>query len=429
MNNSIIEVNHLYKKYKIGLKQPYYSFRDTMADFLKNPFSIIKKPLTRGDGLAADEFWALRDITFELKKGEILGIIGRNGAGKTTLLKLLSQITPPTKGEIILRGKVASLLEVGTGFHPELTGRENIYLNGAILGMNHGEIKEKFDEIVEFAETAKFLDTPVKYYSSGMYARLAFAIAVHLDPDILIVDEVLAVGDLKFQKKSIKKMNEASKQKGKTIIVVSHNIQLIQTLATHVLLLEEGKAEGMISTEAAIKKYLSSEQSGKFNYYKAPIPKELKKAYILEGRILNKDFKRMMRIPAFEPTYIEIKWVNVDGVSVNPNFMLINQNGVGVMISSDVTADWYGDKKKKKGIYVNRAKIPPHLLNTGEYNVHLALDSSNPKICYDNHLDALRFIVWDPIDKRSLARGPFTHTRNDVALWSALEWTWERITQ
>ena len=201
----IIEVNHLSKRYRIGEKQPYYSFRDSLVDLVKAPFKQKNK-------VKNNTFWALKDISFKVMLGEVIGIIGRNGAGKSTLLKILSRITPPTKGEITLRGRVASLLEVGTGFHPELTGRENIYLNGAILGMKRTEINDKFDEIVEFAEISKFLDTPVKFYSSGMYMRLAFAIAAHLDPEILLVDEVLAVGDVQFQKKCLGKMKEVSKQ-------------------------------------------------------------------------------------------------------------------------------------------------------------------------------------------------------------------------
>src|SRR5438128_2310856 len=195
MKQPIIEVRNISKKYQIGLKQQYYSLRDTLMNTLSKPLTVFKKGKVGKNGLQEDEFWALKDINFTVNQGDLIGIIGKNGAGKSTLLKILSQITPPTSGEVILRGRVASLLEVGTGFHPELTGRENIYLNGAVLGMSRVEIKKKFDEIVAFAETEKFLDTPVKHYSSGMYVRLAFAVAAHLEPEILVVDEVLAVGD------------------------------------------------------------------------------------------------------------------------------------------------------------------------------------------------------------------------------------------
>ncbi len=229
----IIEVNHIYKKYQIGKREPYYFLRDSITNFFKSPFKQKNK-------LKRDEFWALKNISFRVAPGEAIGIIGQNGAGKSTLLKILSQITPPTRGEITLRGKVTSLLEVGTGFHTELTGRENIFLNGAILGMKRTEIREKFSQIVEFAEIQKFLDTPVKYYSSGMYVRLAFAIAAHLESEILIIDEALAVGDVQFQKKCLRKMKEASNL-GRTVLFVSHNMKTIKYLCNRCLHLDKGK--------------------------------------------------------------------------------------------------------------------------------------------------------------------------------------------
>ena len=199
---------------------------------------IRGRQIVQGDEI--EEFWALRDISFEVKQGEVIGIIGRNGAGKSTLLKILSRITEPTRGRALLRGRVASLLEVGTGFHPELTGRENIHLNGAILGMRRAEIRRKFDEIVAFAQVEKFLDTPVKHYSSGMYVRLAFAVAAHLEPDILVVDEVLAVGDAEFQRKCLGKMEEVSRREGRTILVVSHNMGVVTSLCTKALWIHQG---------------------------------------------------------------------------------------------------------------------------------------------------------------------------------------------
>ncbi|KKQ76634.1 MAG: hypothetical protein US97_C0002G0015 [Microgenomates group bacterium GW2011_GWF1_38_5] len=233
----IIEVKGLSKKYKIGEAQPYLTLRDTLAGLFTHPFQKIKV------GLQKDEFWALKDINFTVEPGEVVGIIGRNGAGKSTLLKILSRITPPTSGEVILRGRVGSLLEVGTGFHQELTGRENIFLNGAILGMSQQEIRKKFDEIITFAEVEKFIDTPVKHYSSGMYMRLAFSIAAHLDPDILIVDEVLAVGDAEFQEKCIGKMDQIAKKEGKTVLFVSHNSEAIRKLSHRCILVNQGKKE------------------------------------------------------------------------------------------------------------------------------------------------------------------------------------------
>ncbi len=235
----IIEVKNLSKEYVISHNtQPYYTLRDSLTNFIKKPLNFLFKNKS-----SKEKFMALNDVNFSVMPGEVIGIIGRNGAGKSTLLKILSQITPPTSGSIHLRGRVASLLEVGTGFHPELTGRENIFLNGAILGMTQREIKNKFNEIVEFAGIEKFLDTPVKRYSSGMYVRLAFSVAAHLEPEILIIDEVLAVGDAEFQKKCLGKMGEISKQNGRTVLFVSHNLEAIKKLCTRCILLNNGKKE------------------------------------------------------------------------------------------------------------------------------------------------------------------------------------------
>jgi len=251
MDKPIIEVKGLSKKYRLGELQPYYTLRDSLAGMFKHPVSAVKSQLKK------DEFWALKNINFTVNQGEVMGIIGRNGAGKSTLLKILSQITPPTEGEVILRGRVGSLLEVGTGFSPELTGRENIYLNGAVLGMKKAEVKKKFDEIVAFSEVEKFLDTPLKRYSSGMYMRLAFAVAAHLDPEILIVDEVLAVGDAEFQKKCLGKMGEVAGE-GRTVLFVSHNLLTVQNLCKRALLLESGVATKAGKTDNVIAHYTSS---------------------------------------------------------------------------------------------------------------------------------------------------------------------------
>jgi len=247
MSKPIIEARNLGKKFRIGTKQSYYSLRDTMATAFS--FKSKKKHASQG------ELWALKGLNFSVRRGEAVGIIGRNGAGKSTLLKVISQITPPTTGKITMRGRVASLLEVGTGFHPELTGRENIYLNGAILGMTRREIKSKFSQIVAFSEIEKFLDTPVKRYSSGMYVRLAFAVAAHLEPEILIVDEVLAVGDAGFQKKCLGKMEEVSAKEGRTVLFVSHNMQAINSLCRRCLLIDRGKVICDAPTDQAINAY------------------------------------------------------------------------------------------------------------------------------------------------------------------------------
>lgn len=241
---TVIQVENLSKSYLIGhqAREPYLALRDVMVETVKNTGRRILHPMrgvSRVDSL--EEIWALKDVSFEVKQGDRVGIIGRNGAGKSTLLKILSRITEPTRGRVRIKGRVGSLLEVGTGFHPELTGRENIFLNGAILGMAKAEIKRKFDEIVDFAEIEKFLDTPVKRYSSGMYVRLAFSVAAHLEPEILILDEVLAVGDVAFQKKCLGKLGEVARS-GQTVLLVSHNMTSILELSTKCILLSEGRS-------------------------------------------------------------------------------------------------------------------------------------------------------------------------------------------
>lgn len=246
--SAMIEVHSVSKKYRLGVAASGQTLRDTIA-------SLTRRSARPG---ADQEFWALRDVSFEVRRGEVLGIIGPNGAGKSTLLKILSRITEPTVGEIVLRGRVASLLEVGTGFHPELSGRENIFLNGVILGMKRAEVQAKLDEIVAFSEVEKFLETPVKRYSSGMYVRLAFAVAAHLDPDILIVDEVLAVGDLSFQKKCLAKMSDLAASGGRTILFVSHNIDAVRRLTHRCVVLERGRVTCDGTTSEAVNHYLQS---------------------------------------------------------------------------------------------------------------------------------------------------------------------------
>ena len=262
MSDNVITVENLSKRYVIGHRsadrERYTALRDQLA---RNARNLWRKTadMARGRAIVAgdetEDFWALRDVSFEVGRGEVIGIIGRNGAGKSTLLKILSRITEPTEGRVRIRGRVASLLEVGTGFHPELTGRENIYLNGAILGMTQAEVRRKFDEIVAFAEVEKFLDTPVKRYSSGMYVRLAFAVAAHLEPEILVVDEVLAVGDNRFQQKCLGKMDELSKRGSRTVLIVSHNLAVVRSLASRAIVLDQGKVITLGSVDVAIHAY------------------------------------------------------------------------------------------------------------------------------------------------------------------------------
>jgi lipopolysaccharide transport system ATP-binding protein len=266
MSENAIVVENLCKRYLIGHRlstqgqYKYTALRDVIGRELRN-FARKASDVARGQqvvqGDEVEEFWALKDVSFEVKQGEILGIIGRNGAGKSTLLKILSRITEPTAGRVLLHGRVSSLLEVGTGFHPELTGRENIFLNGAILGMAQREIRKKFDEIVAFAEVEQFLDTPVKHYSSGMYVRLAFAVAAHLEPEILIVDEVLAVGDAEFQKKCLGKMNDVSRTQGRTVLFVTHNMGAIANLCPTAIWIDRGSVRQHAATRAIVSTYLA----------------------------------------------------------------------------------------------------------------------------------------------------------------------------
>jgi lipopolysaccharide transport system ATP-binding protein len=258
----IIEVKNIGKRYNITHQQGgYIALRDVIANTLTHPFRFLKHRAKSALGInTREEFWALRGVSFNVHKGEVIGIVGSNGAGKSTLLKILTGITPPTEGEITMSGKVVSLLEVGTGFHPELTGRENIFLNGAILGMSKKEIARKFEKIVTFAGIEKFLDTPVKRYSSGMYVRLAFSVAAHLEPDILIVDEVLAVGDAEFQAKCLGKMEEVTRDEGRTIIFVSHNMEAIERLCKKTILLKNGKIQVFGETADVIAQYLDKNE-------------------------------------------------------------------------------------------------------------------------------------------------------------------------
>jgi lipopolysaccharide transport system ATP-binding protein len=296
MSDIAIRVNNLSKQYQIGAAK----FRcDTLRDWLEDGLKAVFR--RNGQSPRGPEtIWALKDVSFEVKKGEVVGIIGRNGAGKSTLLKILSRITSPTAGYAEIRGRMGALLEVGTGFHPELTGRENIYLNGAVLGMKKAEIERKFDEIVAFAETEKFMDTPVKRYSSGMYLRLAFAVAAHLDPEILIVDEVLAVGDVQFQKKCLGKMQDISKGEGRTILFVSHNLDAVRRLCTRCFILSEGKLLANGDTATVVDQYLDE------NAFKGK-PKEwidvsqLSRTGTGEARFIAVQYSSLCEAAAFKP--------------------------------------------------------------------------------------------------------------------------------
>ncbi|MDK3157472.1 ABC transporter ATP-binding protein [Kamptonema cortianum] len=291
MSDTVIQVENLSKKYLIGHQKQAYTLREAISNTTRSLSHKLITPWKKSESFSqTEEFWALKDISFEVKQGDRVGIIGRNGAGKSTLLKILSRITEPTHGRITIKGRVASLLEVGTGFHPELTGRENIFLNGAILGMSKAEIKRKFDEIVDFAEIEKFIDTPVKRYSSGMYVRLAFAVAAHLEPEILVVDEVLAVGDSQFQKKCLGKMEEVGKE-GRTVLFVSHQMAAVEKLCSRGIVLRYGTKEYDGLTQDAINFYLQN----------------------IEKNIKNLDFRKIKRSGTGELKIVDFAIENSNG--------------------------------------------------------------------------------------------------------------------
>ena len=426
---SVIEVENLSKSYLVGhqsgRREKYVALRDVVARGVKDVMrktgdAIRGRQIVQGDDV--EEFWALSDVSFEVGQGEVVGIIGRNGAGKSTLLKVLSRITEPTKGRVTLRGRTASLLEVGTGFHPELTGRENVFLNGAILGMTRQEIRSRFDEIVAFAEIEKFLDTPVKRYSSGMYVRLAFAVAAHLEPDILIVDEVLAVGDATFQRKCIGKMREVSGRDGRTVLFVSHQMTTLQALCDKAIFLEGGKTDGIESVHSAVAKYLHGQGGVETPECVLPPPPLDTEAVLERIRITDSAGAPSIRLKTSESWTVEMEWKNVTGVPVNPNIQLKNMSGVVAMISVDANSDWDGSKKREKGRYKSVVRIPAHFLNGNEYWLSASLDCASPQRAYHGAYDAMRITLWDPMDESSIARGHFTKPREDAVTWPALEW-------
>jgi lipopolysaccharide transport system ATP-binding protein len=365
MSNSIIEVNNISKRFRISHEREAYS---TLRDKIAHPIKALKQIRN-----PVEDFWALNDVSFDVKRGEVMGIIGPNGSGKSTLLKVLSQITPPTKGHAILRGRSASLLEVGTGFHPELTGKENIYLSGVILGLTKSEINKKFDEIVDFAGVEKFLDTPVKRYSSGMGVRLGFAVAASLDSDILIIDEVLAVGDVEFQKKCLGKMNDITKNQGRTILFVSHDMATITSLCEKCIFLLNGSAKFIGSTNDAINYYVNyfSKNEIVFNLVSRQDRQgggELKctKAWIenSQGEIVNRvkvgdDIKLVIQYQ---------KMSNIDINNISIGVALTNEVGQQLTDLSDGTI-WHKPPDSGK-IICHLRKLP---LNIGNYSINSSI--------------------------------------------------------
>ena len=374
-----------------------------------------------------DHVWALRDVSFDVPRGEVVGVVGRNGAGKTTLLKVLAGITEPTEGEARLGGRVGSLLEVGTGFHPDLTGRENIYLNGAILGMTRHEIRSRFDEIVAFAEVEQFVDTPVKRYSSGMQVRLAFAVAAHLEPEILLIDEVLAVGDAGFQKRCLGKMQDVTRSDGRTVLLVSHSMTTVMAVCERAVFLDGGMTTGVVPVREAVAKYFGIAEQRRGHFIPERTDHRSDEAIVTSARLLGAAGEVVTEVATHEGLAVEILWTNQKGVPVNPNITLVNHNNVTVALAFDTPVDWDGTRKQVRGDYVSRVNIPPDLLNAGTYNVHLALDRPSPRRSYCWYLDALQFDVKDAGDGQCRARGAYRHAREDAVLWPVWEWDWELV--
>ena len=370
--NPIIEIRGIGKKYNINHHMGgYIALRDIIANIFRNPFAFLKTKTKEVFGIdKKEEFWALKDVNLEVTKGEVIGIIGRNGAGKSTLLKILSQITPPTEGEIKIRGTVGSLLEVGTGFHPELTGRENIFLNGAILGMKKKDIIRKFDEIVKFADIEKFLDTPVKYYSSGMYVRLAFSVAAHMDTDILIIDEVLAVGDSEFQKKCLGKMNEITKESNKTILFVSHNMAAVTELCNRCIMLEDGQIKMTGATNDVINYYNSIEdnQTGDINMRSFIGP--FSSVISFNNILINDNHKESSPLSPISITINGYASEDIDDFQLT--FSLYN-NGVRLFTIFDTIKPTI----LKRGEFRSNFTIPAHLIREGVYSVAIGGQSKS----------------------------------------------------
>ena len=386
MKDTVIKVEKLSKKYRLGEKAYYKTAKEEIVKIFSSPFKKPKK-LTSEKG-SNEYIWALKDVSFEVKKGEVVGIIGKNGAGKTTLLKILSRITEPTEGYAEIHGRVGSLLEVGTGFHPELTGRENIYLNGAILGMKKKEIDKKFDEIVEFSGIEKFIDTPVKRYSSGMFVRLAFSVAAHLEPEILFVDEVLSVGDVAFQKKCLGKMDDVSKE-GRTVLFISHNMAAIQRLCGWCLLLDDGKVSDIGETTGIVGRYIASGISDRAEFVQGPDPSRgmrLRRMVLIaeDGKCRSEfAYTENFRIV----TEYDVNWP-VSGCQVCISVM--RSDGVIAFGTSDYDTTPSLFDHRQPGIYRAEVRIPSRWLNGGRYTITAYLSSKN--ISYDR-VETLAFTI------------------------------------
>ncbi len=383
----IVRVDSVSKRFRIGANAAaYQTLRDTLT-------STLRRPFRRNSGPNYDTFWALQDVSFEIAPGEVVGIIGRNGAGKSTLLKVLSRITEPTRGSVELFGRVASLLEVGTGFHPELTARENIYLNGAILGMRHAEIRRKFDQIVAFSEVERFIDTPVKHFSSGMYVRLAFAVAAHLEPEILIVDEVLSVGDALFQKKCLGKMGDVARS-GRTVLFVSHNLGAVTQLCSRGIVLKEGRKVFDGETPAAVATYVDDMRTAASTITFADEPE--KDMQILSMSLVSSDGEVISSHPHTEPFSVLLKyrvsnWIEGTHVCLD----VFTENGTRLLWATDVETVEDLSIERKAGVYSARVTIPKMVLTPGFYYFTSGIYAPNRLEAFDHRESAVSIEILD----------------------------------
>ncbi len=425
-----IRVDHLSKRYRIGGPQTKFRYgmlRDVLVDVAMSPVRIAAALTGRGmrGSATTSSIWALDDVSFDVDEGRVLGIVGRNGAGKSTLLKVLSRVTEPTKGLVTVRGRVGSLLEVGTGFHPELTGRENIYMNGAVLGMRRAEIDRKFDEIVAFSEVEQFIDTPVKRYSSGMYLRLAFAVAAHLGPEILVVDEVLAVGDAEFQKKCLGKMGDVAQQ-GRTVLFVSHNMSAILRLTQEAIVLTKGRLIKMAATQEAVDFYLSSGQAetGERVWEQDEIPASASPFKPIALRVRDQRGKVVDTIRSTEPVTIEWEYrLDAPLTGLRVGVYLSTMRGEYVFTGFDVddARQYESFGARKAGHYFSRACLPADFLNEGRYSLGVNASSFGVRRYFMDE-NALSFSV-------DVSGGPGTQwpEMRQGPVRPRLDWTIEKV--
>ncbi len=428
MGNVAVKVENLGKMYRIGGPQEaYQTFRDAITKAVSAPFRRARD-LLRGEAYGAagltEEIWALKDVSFEVKHGEVVGIIGRNGAGKSTLLKILSRITEPTTGYADVYGRVGALLEVGTGFHPELTGRENVYLNGAILGMSRNDINRKFDEIVEFAGVEKFIDTPVKHYSSGMGLRLGFSVAAHLEPEILVVDEVLAVGDAQFQKKCLGKMSDVAGE-GRTVLFVSHNMGAVQNLCNRTIWLNEGAVVDEGATDSVVSHYLNSAISGSMDQIYEDIEKAPgnDRIRVRRMRVVPAEGDPSEPITMTTPLRIEFEYWNLKPTLLNLSLHVYGTDGSMLFNTAPVHDVKWLTEPHPKGLFRSVCHIPGYLLNSGTHRVTVLFVEDQARAIFRMD-DGLVFDVAEAPEVRGAATW---FGRWPGAVHPRLEWNTEAI--